>query len=79
MTDIDWDDIARAADDTPASMLAEVLGRADEWVTLMIVAVDKDDTLRRWAIGSDHQILAMIDMAHYYTMRAIAAQGDDQA
>lgn len=71
---VNWDEVAQEADDSPRSLLAEVLGRVDEVDQLIIITVDSDGRIHRWTYGSDQQLLSMLDMAHFYICQSVAGE-----
>ena len=74
---IDWDDVAEAADNTPRSLLAEVLGIADEIESLIILVHKADGTQREWWITTDVTRVTMLALAHYAAVKALAEAGPD--
>ena len=72
---VNWDEAFQAADNSPRSIIAEVLGRVDEWESVVIVTRGKDEKLHRWLCGTDQEIMSLLAMAQYYQAKQIA--GDD--
>mgnify|MGYP001592833343 CR=1 FL=1 len=63
---IDWDGIAEEADNSPRSLLAEVLSRADEITALVIIW--RDHELNQYVALSTEtyeQAIAMVELAKF--------------
>lgn len=61
---IDWDSIAEEADNTPRSLLAEVLGKVEEVEELIILIRDKHNLQRCGHLTADGE--------HFVAMLALA-------
>lgn len=69
--EINWDEVAQEADDTPRSVLAEVLGQADDIDEIIILVHFKDGNQREWYVASDPVRLTMLTIAHAAVVETI--------
>lgn len=68
--DINWDEVAQEADDSPRSLLAEVLARADDIEGVVILVKGKDGIQRRWnSVQSEEHIVAMLELAKFAVLQ----------
>lgn len=63
--EIDWEAVAEEADNTPRSLLAEVLAEAEEIDAMIILVKGKDGVQREWFIASQELRIAMLAVAHH--------------
>ena len=71
---INWDEVAEDADSTPASLLAEVLGRADEVKDVIILIVDQEGIHRRWLMADEGDMIAMLELAKFVILQEAAGR-----
>lgn len=71
---VDWEGILQEADDSPRSILAEVLGRADEILNLVIIFSDKDGMQHEYIVASDQSRISMLNLALYTAVKNVAEQ-----
>ncbi len=71
---VDWEGILQEADDSPRSILAEVLGRAEEIVDLVVLFVGTDGKQHEYFIGSDQSRISMLALAHYTAVKEVSEQ-----
>ena len=73
MTEIDWNQLAQDAEDSPRGLLAELIGQADEIKDIVIVFTtgeEGSEFTHTWA-SARHQamMIAMLDYARWYECR----------
>ena len=77
MSEIDWDDVANEAADSPRGLLAEVLGRADEIEELIIIANFKDGMQQRWLrLNSAAMGISMLALAQYNMLEEVQEESE---
>lgn len=69
--EINWDEVAQEADDTPRSILAEVLGIADDIESVVVLIEDKDGAQRSWWAASEKDVIAMLELAKFNFLRQV--------
>lgn len=69
---IDWDEVLGDADNTPRSVIAEVLGMADEIKNLKVIIQDHDGIQREWTYCESVAMeIAMLQVALYSATKAV--------
>lgn len=70
--EIDWDEVGQAADDKPRSILAEVLGRAEEITNLVVIFHDKDGRQHEYSVAGDETLIAMLNLSLYTAVKRVS-------
>jgi hypothetical protein len=72
VTDIDWDQALKDAEDSPRGLLAEVLALADEIKNIVIVVRDNDGQANCWLhTESGYHAVAMLEYAKWYELQKV--------
>ena len=72
MTNVNWDEVLQEADDSPRSILAECLARADEITNLLVIFHDKDGRQHEYTCLESAALgIAMLNRALFTAVKEV--------